>query len=176
MSLYPPAPLAEPQRQKPGLSRPNPWRAITHSPHSHFPNPLWQWSFWIAGCVENQSDLEVPSPFFPGPRGTEEAGCSSHYQPSHVPWASWCKWLVNWRLQGCLEIGHQFLKAKLNSWNWQDLTITFQSCCIWLFPNLAFLLFFLANYWGSLFFIKPLLSLHPMAPNLGYTMESSKEL
>lgn len=55
------------------------------------------------------------SPFFPGPRGIEEAGCCSHYQPSHVPWASWCKRLKNWGLQGCLETGHQFLKAKLSS-------------------------------------------------------------
>lgn len=102
----------------------------SHPPHPlHFPNTLWPLSIGMIGCVGNQSDLEIPLPLLPGPRG-REVGCCSHHQPSHGPWASWCKWLVNWGLQGYLEIGHRFLKAKLSSRGWLGLTITFQSCCM----------------------------------------------
>ena len=118
----------------------------------------------MTGHIQNQNDLKVLSPFLPRPRDSGDAGWHTHSQPSHVPWASWCKWLVNWGWEGCLEIGHQFLQAKLSSWNWVGLTIfIFQSCCIWLYLNLNFftlLSSLLATYWGTFSFIKPLFSFH----------------
>lgn len=91
--------------------------------------------------IENQGDLEVPSPFFLGQEEQRVGGLLSLSALTCtlrrvMPMAH------ELGLQGCLEIGH-LLKAKLSPWNWLDLTITFQSCCIWRFPNLGFWFVFL---------------------------------
>lgn len=79
---------------------------------------------------------------------------------------------MNWGSQGCLEIGHQFVKAKLSSWNWLDLTALHSKAVVYDYsltlPSSSSS-FFLATYWGTLLFIIPSL-------NLDCTPESSEEL
>lgn len=177
VSLYLSAPLAEPQSRSKDSPSLTPEKQ-SHPPHAqHFPNPLWQLSIWIIVHVENWGNFEVLSPLLSGPQGTEEVGAALIISPPLYPgprdangsWTGDCKDV--WRL----AIGFLRLSWVLGTGWSEPLHSKAAVCdCSLTLPFSSSL--GLAPYWGTLLFIKPLLSLHELVLNLGCTLQSSEEL